>query len=165
MTHVCVNKLTIIGSDNGLSPGRHQAIIEINAWILLIRSTGTIEILIEIHTFSFKKMHLKVWKMSMSFCLDFGVLKYNVSIITTRRPLVYGYHGKEITRFARWFCRRNRNIVFTPGIDRRLHWLSSLYFLWVIAPDIPQGGRIVREVITLSISYIAVVHKTYEILR
>ena len=27
MTHICVGKLTIIGSDNGLSPGRRQAII------------------------------------------------------------------------------------------------------------------------------------------
>ena len=31
MTHICVNKLTIIGSDNGLSPGWRQAIIWINA--------------------------------------------------------------------------------------------------------------------------------------
>ena len=27
VTHICVGKLTIIGSDNGLSPGRRQAII------------------------------------------------------------------------------------------------------------------------------------------
>ena len=27
VTHICVDKLTIIGSDNGLSPGRRQAII------------------------------------------------------------------------------------------------------------------------------------------
>ena len=27
VTHICVGDLTIIGSDNGLSPGRHQAII------------------------------------------------------------------------------------------------------------------------------------------
>ena len=27
VTHICVSELTIIGSDNGLSPGRHQAII------------------------------------------------------------------------------------------------------------------------------------------
>ena len=27
VTHICVSKLTIIGSDNGLSPGRHQTII------------------------------------------------------------------------------------------------------------------------------------------
>ena len=34
--HICVNKLIIIGSDNGLSPGRRQAIIWTNAGILLI---------------------------------------------------------------------------------------------------------------------------------
>ena len=27
VTHICVSKLTIIGSDNGLSPGRRLAII------------------------------------------------------------------------------------------------------------------------------------------
>ena len=27
VTYVCVNKLNIIGSDNGLAPGQHQAII------------------------------------------------------------------------------------------------------------------------------------------
>ena len=27
VTHICVGKLAIIGSDNGLSPERHQAII------------------------------------------------------------------------------------------------------------------------------------------
>ena len=62
VTHICVSKLTIIGSDNGLSPGRRQAIIWTSAGILLIRPLGTNfnEILIEIHTFSFKKMHLKM---------------------------------------------------------------------------------------------------------
>ena len=62
VTHICVNKLTIIGSYNGLSPGRRQAIIWTNAGILLIGPLGTNfnEILIKIHTFSFKKMHLKM---------------------------------------------------------------------------------------------------------
>ena len=62
MTHIYVSKLTIIGSDNGLSPDRRQAIILTNAGILLIRTLGTnfSEILNEIHAFSFKKMHLKV---------------------------------------------------------------------------------------------------------
>ena len=61
MAHICVSKLTSIGSDNGLSPGRHQAIIWTNAGILLIGPLGTnfSELLIEIHTFSLKKMHLK----------------------------------------------------------------------------------------------------------
>ena len=36
VTHICVSNLTTIGSDNGLSPGRHQAIIWTNAGILLI---------------------------------------------------------------------------------------------------------------------------------
>ena len=38
MDHIYVNKLTIIGLDDGLSPGRHQAIIGTNAGILLIRN-------------------------------------------------------------------------------------------------------------------------------
>ena len=59
---IWVNKLTIIGSDNGLSPGRRQAIIWTNAGILFIPLLGRqySEILIEIHIFSLKKMHLKM---------------------------------------------------------------------------------------------------------
>ena len=41
VTHICVGKLTTIGSDNGLSPGRRQAIIWTNDGILLIRTLGT----------------------------------------------------------------------------------------------------------------------------
>ena len=41
VTHICVSKQTILGSDNGLAPGRHQAIIWTNAGILLIRTLGT----------------------------------------------------------------------------------------------------------------------------
>ena len=53
VTHICISKLSIIGSDNGVSPGRLQAIIWTNAGILLIGPLGTnfIEILIEILTF------------------------------------------------------------------------------------------------------------------
>ena len=77
MTHICVSKLTIIGSDNGLSPGRRQAIIQTNVGILLIGPLGTNfnETSIEIHTFSFKKIHLKLssgkWR---TFCLGLNVL-------------------------------------------------------------------------------------------
>ena len=61
-THTCVSELTIIGSDNGLSPSRRQAIIWTNAGILLIWHLGTnfSEISIEIHTFSLKKIYLKM---------------------------------------------------------------------------------------------------------
>ena len=49
MTHICVGRLTIIGSYNGLSPGRRQAIIWTNAELLFIGPLGTkfSEILIE----------------------------------------------------------------------------------------------------------------------
>ena len=72
VTHICVSKLAIIGSDNGLSPDRRQAIIWINAGILLIRTLGTnfSEILCEIHSFSFSKMHLRM--SSATWCL-FGL--------------------------------------------------------------------------------------------
>ena len=77
VTHICVSKLTIIGSDNGLSPGRRQAIIWTNAGISLIRTLGTSlsEILSEIHAFSFKKMHLKMSSAKWHpFCLGLKVL-------------------------------------------------------------------------------------------
>ena len=59
---ICINNIIIIGSDNGLVPGRHQAIISTNAEILLIRTLGInfSKILIDIHTVSFKKMHFKI---------------------------------------------------------------------------------------------------------
>ena len=84
VTHICVGKLTNIGSDNGLSPGWRQAINWTNAGILLIGHLGTnfSEILIEVVTFSFKKMRLKVssakWR---PFCLGLNVLR--------------GWHGKS----------------------------------------------------------------------
>ena len=75
-TCICIGKVTIIGSDNGLSPSRRQAIIGTNSGILLIAPLGTnfSEISIGIQTFSFKKRHLKKssekWQ---SFCLGLNV--------------------------------------------------------------------------------------------
>ena len=39
--HICISKLAIVGSDNGLSPDQRQAIIWTNAGILLIGPLGT----------------------------------------------------------------------------------------------------------------------------
>ena len=78
VTHICVSKLTIIVSDNGLSSGRRQAIIWTNAGILLICPLGAnfSEISIDIHTFSLKKIHFKMssgkWR---PFCHGLNVLK------------------------------------------------------------------------------------------
>ena len=81
VTHICVNKLTTIGSDNGLSPGWRQAIIWANAGLLLIGPWGTnfYEILIDIHTFSLKKIHLKMTSGKWQpFCLGLNVLNKDV---------------------------------------------------------------------------------------
>ena len=58
-------KKIVIGSDNGLLPGRHQAIIWTNAGILLIGPLGTIcsDILIKINTIFIQentKIYLKI---------------------------------------------------------------------------------------------------------
>ena len=82
VTHICF----IIGSDNGLSPGRRQAIFWTNAGILLIGPLGTnfSEISSEIHTFSFKKMHLKTSAKWRPFCLSLTVLnKYVWEMLAT----------------------------------------------------------------------------------
>ena len=70
MTHIYVNKSTIIGSENGLAPRRCQDNIWSNAGILFIGplETNFRGILIEIHTFSFKKKH---FKMSSGKCQPF----------------------------------------------------------------------------------------------
>ena len=79
VTHICVSNLPTIGSDNGLSPGRRQAIIWTNAGILLIGPlwTNFSEILIEIPTFSFKKMRLEVQSAKWRPCsLGLNVLTH-----------------------------------------------------------------------------------------
>ena len=66
-----------IGSDNGLSAGRRQAIISTSGRMLLIWPLGTnfSEISIDIQTFSFKEIHFKMssgkWR---PFCLGLNVL-------------------------------------------------------------------------------------------
>ena len=77
VTHICVSDLTIIGSDDGLSPAWRQANIRTNVGILLIRPLGTnfSEFFVEILIFSFKKMCLKVSSPKMRpFCLGLDEL-------------------------------------------------------------------------------------------
>ena len=77
VTHICVGKIIIIGSDNGLSPDRRQAIIWTNAGLLSIEPLQTYfsENLIKIQPFSLKKMHVKMssakWPPS---CLGLNLL-------------------------------------------------------------------------------------------
>ena len=87
MTHICVGNLAIIGSDNGLSPGWRQVITWTNIGILLIGPlvTNFNEMLIEIHTLSFKKIHLKMssgkWR---PFCPGLNGLMFLVQWILSQ---------------------------------------------------------------------------------
>ena len=103
VTHICVNKLTIIGWDNGLFPGR---------WPF---GTNFIEFLIAIHTFSFQKMCLKMssgkWR---PFCLVFlgwwaVVVPPLYTFIKTLRPRYYGHHFADDT-FKCIFLNENISI-------------------------------------------------------
>ena len=93
-THICVGDLTITGSDNGLSPGRRQAIIWTNAGKLLIGPLGInfSEILIEILRFSFKKMRLKVSSAKwLPLCLGLNVLWSQCKMNITSNMLIASY--------------------------------------------------------------------------
>ena len=96
MTHICIGNLTIIGSDNGLSPGRRQAVIRTNAGILLIRPSGTnsSDFFVEILIFSFKKMRLKVSSAKRRpFCIGLNELNWYIlyQVTATHLKIVSGY--------------------------------------------------------------------------
>ena len=79
MMHICIIGLVSIGSGNGLSPVRRQAINETNADFWSTRLSGMCfsEIFIKIQIIYFKKLYLK---MSSAICLQschsLSVLKY-----------------------------------------------------------------------------------------
>ena len=103
VTHICFSKLSIIGSDNGLSPGRRQCIIWTNVGILSMGPKGAIfsETLIEIPTFLFKIKHLKMlsgkWR---PFFLDFNML-----------ILPYGLRRFNIKSICHWSCSYRRFLI------------------------------------------------------
>ena len=89
--HISGCKLIIIGSDNGLSPGRHQATIWTNVGILLIWPLG-IKIQWNINTFPFKKTNLNMSSVKCQlFCLGLNVL-IKISIIFCYQSLFIGLY-------------------------------------------------------------------------
>ena len=116
MTHICVSKLTSINSDNGLSPGRGQAIIWTNAEYLLIRTCGTnfSEIISSIHKFSFKKMHLKMstkWRQH----------GFSLNVLSVRNmTLMIPYFKNQVM----W------EILNKIGTDSLETWFYDLLFQW-----------------------------------
>ena len=112
MTHIFVGKLTIIGSDKGLSPGRRQS----SDGILLIGPVGTnlSKILSEIHTFtfmtilSFKMEILTAEKMVVipnrvpGIMPAFVDLPADVGQWVLRSPFVHGRFGSKWGGSASW---------------------------------------------------------------
>ena len=98
--HICVSKLTIVGSDNGLSPGRHQVIIWTNAGIVLIGPLGTRfgEILNKIYISIFQKMHLKMslgnWRpVDLGLSVANSVILWLTQILLLTELLTFAHSG------------------------------------------------------------------------
>ena len=111
VTHICVSKLSIIASDNGLSPVRRQAIVWTSAGILLIGPWGTnfSDILIDIHTFSFKKIDLKMssakWRPFFHGLNVLNIIGMNddqnswsIGVRASLFPHRFKYHSKIMTQ-------------------------------------------------------------------
>ena len=119
MTHICVNKLTIIGSDYGLLPGRRQAIIWINAGMLLIVTlrTNFSEILSEMHAFYFKKIHLDLNMLNLEppshYCYVItGPTASQITSLTIVYSIVYS--GADQIKH-----QSSASLAFVWGIHRR----------------------------------------------
>ena len=93
-----VHKFTIIGSNNGSSPGRRQAIIWTIVEILLIGLLGTSfsEIFIEIYKFSFKKTQLQMSsgkRRPLSFGLNMSAVFFRATSLELCLCSIHEKHG------------------------------------------------------------------------
>ena len=138
VTHIWVSKLTIIGSDNGLSPDRRQALIWTNAGILFISPLGRnlSEILIEILTFSFKKMRLKVSSaIRRPFCLGLNVLigeGMERSQLEASCCIVIPIRTDQFSARVWWFCQFGHKfgIVGWVKFEFSGHYLTNDWEEW-----------------------------------
>ena len=128
VAHICVSKLNIIGSDNGLSPDRRQVIIRTNTGTLLIRTVGTSfsEILSKINIFSFKKMRLKMSSVKWRhICLVLNVLTADTLVTCICDTSIVSYHSItkacSCTSISQYFfawehMRQNINFILLLNI-------------------------------------------------
>ena len=128
MTHICVSKLTIICSDNGLSPGRRHAIIWTNAWILLTGPLGTkfSEILLESCKFSFKIMYLKLSSYNLrQFCVGPNEMIFGLNV-SEALLCIHNSLGYSVW----WICVSNvltirfaSLSIFDLSVLHKCHWI------------------------------------------
>ena len=162
VTHICVGKLTIIGSNNGLSPRRWQAIIWTNAGILLIRTLGTTfsEILTKIHIFSFKKVHFKMSSAKWQpFCPGLNVLKIHIAKMTFPFQYLYDTIWYTLNLLTHWgrvtqICVSKLAIIgsdngLSPGRCQAIIWTNDGILL--IGPFGTNLNEILTEIYTFSL--------------
>ena len=145
MTHICVSKLPTIGSDNGLSSSRRQGIIWTNAGILLFEPlwTNYSKILIEIQTFSFKKMHLKTLSVKrQSFSLGLNVLRKN----------------NHFMLFMIHYILSCTNLVVmqhSPGKESNIYFYirSSARGVWTLTAFVKMANRVLQNYLPFSKDY------------
>ena len=157
VTHICFSKVTIIASDNGLSPDRRQAIMWTNAGLLLIGPLGTNfgEILIEILIFSFKIMRLNVSSTKRRpFCLGLNVLngpkvvnssQSHMKILTYRKNFSYNvlnnlsavHNGKPLTdKIGIFVINHALNLA---SFERNYQILSFVYLIQYLQLHVMKG--------------------------
>ena len=159
VTHICFSKLIIIGSDNGLSPGWRETIIWANAEILLIGPLGInfSEILIKIHIFSFKKMHMKMLSgKCQPICLSLNVLADHLALPAADCHLAL--LGPWPTPCSTQCSFRNLEAILKMPFSILLYWLVSsgllimiptIWMLWDINDvNIGSGNGSVQQAIT-----------------
>ena len=118
----------IVGSDNGLSPGRHQANIGNNAVILLIRPLGKNKFLIEIHTFTFKKMNVEMSSAKWwPFCLGLNVFNLH----TLQRCFVSFVVVSSISSaLVDWCDLSSISLSVASFIVRQSHYINEPALHW-----------------------------------
>ena len=142
MTHICISQIIIIGSESGLSPDWCQAIIRNNDGILLFGPLGRnfSEISVEIYSFSFKKMHLKMsgkWRPS---CLGLNVLTTRASVATAQVSScswVNHTKGWVTTRITLSHKSHNAQIPYLTMhhfVTEMCTWVQRNGALWDICP-------------------------------
>ena len=128
----------IIGSDNGLSPVRRQAIVWTNAGILLIGPwrTNFSEILIGIQTFSFKKLHLKTSSGKLRlFCLGLNELTEwdTKHVINVKKPFVT---SQALMGYCFWLLSSLTPLKFNVNLvsPQSISYLSIIliFLMWLL---------------------------------
>ena len=158
---ICISKLTIIGSDNGLSPAQRQAIIWTIDGILLIWPLRTkfIEVLIKIHIFIAATKQLYEWfspSVRLSVCpsvTPFWLCSYHriimkfSGVITSDKSNVHAkgqgqrwkVKGTEVT------TQLNRFRTVTP-VWIHTWWWNHAYGLMILGRGALLFFKVIRQI-------------------